>query len=177
MSTHVELKGNAIVYLQQWIADEYALFRTKEDKHLNIFFVHGCNTQHIMGAGIAKQLRSEWPKVFEVDGEVYEAGFAKLGLFSIAEIHKDSCKTINIVNAYIQEEIGTNGRKVSYDAVEKVFNSLGKHINVLSSRNDNLVVFPAIGSGLAGGNWNIIYTIILQTLSVHNLSTIFINFQ
>lgn len=120
--------------------------------------VQSCNTQGVMNSGIAKEIRNKYPKVFEE----YKSALKtikenKLGLMIPIQISKD----FYICNIIGQEFYGKDKRKyVSYDAIEEGFECI-KSFAIQKKLDVN---YPLIGSGLGGGNWNIISVIINETL-------------
>jgi O-acetyl-ADP-ribose deacetylase (regulator of RNase III) len=144
-----EIKGDLIVLAKEGMFDVIA---------------HGCNSFCTMGAGIAPQMA----KAFGVDKlplehKNYVGDYNKLGQIEYKEYFiggkqdpRDN-KVIAIVNAYTQYDYShKNGAPVDYDAITLCMRKMnhvfkGKHIGL-----------PAIGGGLAGGDWNRI-KIIIQT--------------
>lgn len=110
--------------------------------------IHGCNCQHVMGAGIAKQVKREFPEAFLADIN------AKLGSYTFATVGEGS--TI-IVNAYTQQYYG-RGVQVDYLALRSCFRQLARDFTGKS------MAYPKIGAGLAGGDWIVIYEIIKEEL-------------
>jgi len=114
--------------------------------------VHGCNCQHKMGAGIAKQIREEFPEAWEADMNFEPA----LGRISWATIELPE-HILCVVNAYTQIGYG-RGRHVKYFAVRECFRKVAKHFENLR------VGYPLIGAGLGGGDWDTIAEIIDEEL-------------
>jgi O-acetyl-ADP-ribose deacetylase (regulator of RNase III) len=143
--------------------------------------VHGVNCQKVMGSGVAKAIRERWPLVY--DSYLYFLALEQLPLGRIDIVKFDS--NLFVINAFTQEHYGRDGRKyVSYDAVESCFKEIEEFRQGLDrDLNDRLndvngideahfdkpivtpVYFPRIGAGLGGGNWNIIESIINETLT------------
>jgi len=120
--------------------------------------IHGCNCFCTMGAGIAKTIKQVFPAAFQADLATIEGDKSKLGNYSAAQV-ETSGRTLTIVNAYTQYQWRGAGRKVDYDAVRSVFQQIkqacaGKRIG-----------YPAIGAGLAGGDWAVIASIINEELA------------
>lgn len=119
--------------------------------------VHGCNCYCTFGAGLAKQIKFKYPQAFAEDMKTIKGDKLKLRTFSVA-------KTENffIINAYTQYGIssykryGVNFKNdvFEYEAFNKILDSLAKDYPHFRFR------FPLIGCGLAGGNKNIILSII-----------------
>jgi O-acetyl-ADP-ribose deacetylase (regulator of RNase III) len=119
--------------------------------------VHGCNCHGVMGAGIALQIMNRFPKAFEV----YRKGNLQLGYITHAEVAPQKW----IINANTQKSTGM-GKQVSYDAIEEAFArvvTFQKNFKDITEV-DLPICFPMIGAGLGGGNWEIISTIIDQTV-------------
>lgn len=114
--------------------------------------VHGCNCQHTMGAGIAKQIKERFPKAYQADLDTPKGG-GKLGTVSAA-----SLPDFTIVNAYTQDFYGPTGQQADYDAIRSSMHYIktwfyGKRIG-----------YPRIGAGLGGGDWSVISKIIDEEL-------------
>lgn len=104
--------------------------------------VHGCNCHHTMGAGIALQIRKEFPQAFEADLRTPLSDPAKLGTYSVAYDGP-----LAIVNAYTQFDFGTDKPNVDYRAIADVFSLIAKDFA------GKKIGYPKIGAGLAGGDW------------------------
>lgn len=128
--------------------------------------IHGCNCQGVMGSGVAKAIRDRWPGAYEAY-KAHERDWGLwLGEFSLYETDTGCL----VVNAYTQDEFGKDGRRyVDYEAITRSFDAVAK-IRVsqaLGGKEYGTVAFPKIGAGLGGGNWEIISTIIDQTVPSH----------
>lgn len=116
--------------------------------------VQGCNCFNTMGSGIARQLRETYPQVYEADCKTEKGDKGKLGTFTLASAKEG----FEIVNAYTQYGFNTGGANedvFEYDAFMKVLVALRKE--TISGLRFG---FPAIGCGLAGGNKDVIYSLI-----------------
>jgi O-acetyl-ADP-ribose deacetylase (regulator of RNase III) len=126
--------------------------------------VHGCNTEGVMGAGIAKQIKEKYPEAFEIYVD-HLAQFKNkndaLGTICTYEVNKH----LIIVNAITQLRYGrTNIRYVNYCAVQACF----EQVCVISKdKKHNRINYPQIGAGLGGGDWSILSDIISTEISYH----------
>lgn len=129
------------------------------------YILHGCNAQGVMGSGVAKLIRAKYPSAYSVYLASKDKVEMKLGCVTYAE--QDDGKVI--LNAITQDRYGHQpswGKTVyvSYDAVRDCMQRInwlaGKAIESVS------IAMPKIGSGLGGGDWNIISDII-ETESVN----------
>jgi O-acetyl-ADP-ribose deacetylase (regulator of RNase III) len=126
--------------------------------------VHGCNCFHVMGGGIAYQIKSEFPSAYEADKKTIKGSKDKLGKYSYVKIDK-----LTIINAYTQYGYEMHNRGSDddvYNAIKKVFetinnNFMGKNIGI-----------PMIGAGLARCDWNIIEKIIKNTNKNNNITLV-----
>lgn len=118
--------------------------------------VHGCNCFNTMGAGIAKSIKQAYPEAWEVDRNTIKGGQYKLGGVTTATTKSG----LIVVNAYTQYRYNrTNGvAPVNYDAIRDCFGIIADEYS------DKRIGYPAIGAGLAGGDWNIISKIINEEL-------------
>jgi O-acetyl-ADP-ribose deacetylase (regulator of RNase III) len=119
--------------------------------------IHGCNCFCTMGAGIAKQIRSQFPQAWEADLATQSGDRSKLGSYSKACINTPSGR-LHVINAYTQYHYSGDGVLVDYDAVTKVFTALKNQFH------GQRMGYPKIGAGLAGGDWKIISEIIDSAL-------------
>jgi O-acetyl-ADP-ribose deacetylase (regulator of RNase III) len=120
--------------------------------------VHGCNCFCTMGAGIAKTIKQVFPAAYQADLATTAGDQAKLGTYSAAQVEVAS-KPLTIVNAYTQYQWRGRGPQVDYEAIRRVFQRLKL------AYPDQRIGYPAIGAGLAGGNWSIIAAIIDEELA------------
>lgn len=145
------------------------------DGHFD-FIVHGCNCFHTMGAGIAKQIAEAFPGEYgplEVDKQTPYGDRGKLGLVSFGMGPNRVGGKVGIFNAYTQFDIArsANDCVVDYNAVRMVFRKIGEMLNLPRvAKEECRLGFPAIGAGLAGGDWNLIFTIIQEELDSHGIS-------
>ena len=130
--------------------------------------VHGCNCMCTMGKGIAKQIRNHFSKAYEVDKRTKRGDRSKLGTYTKADIIvqiKDGNgyrnHNLEVVNAYTQydyrKQYGDNDINVDYMAIEDVFTRINHDFK------DKKIGIPLIGAGLAGGDWELIESIIERT--------------
>jgi O-acetyl-ADP-ribose deacetylase (regulator of RNase III) len=59
--------------------------------------VHGCNCFNIMGGGIAKTIKNEFPQAYDVDCETIAGDKEKIGTYTQCTIGD-----LTIINAYTQ---------------------------------------------------------------------------
>lgn len=135
------------------------MIQTKKGNLLNAhgLIVHGVNCQGVMGSGVAAQIRSKWPTVYER----YKLDEEKIGL-QLGDVQIVAVESGQVVaNAVTQEFYGRGGKVyVDYKAVRKCFREINKYAVLW-----NLTVnFPLIGCGLAGGKWDIVSKIIDEEL-------------
>jgi len=113
--------------------------------------VHGCNAKGVMGSGVAKIVRDQYPQAYRAYRDAYEKFGLKPGDVVLAD-----CGDRTIVNAVTQDDYGRDPSRiyVDYDAVAKCMRA----INNIAPGEE--VGMPMIGSGLARGDWNRIAEII-----------------
>lgn len=126
--------------------------------------IHGCNCQCAMGAGIAKTIKSVFPQAYKADCQTVKGDRKKLGTISSVTVESNG-NQITIVNAYTQFHWRGQGVKADYEAIRNCFSEIKKKYSGLS------IAYPLIGAGLAGGDWNIISSIIATELKgeIHTL--------
>ena len=118
---------------------------------------HGCNCMHVMGAGLAAQIRRHFPEAYAADLATQLGDEKKLGTCSFAVVATGTTK-LHVVNAYTQFGFGGGAVQVDYDAVRRCMawlrsNYAGRRIGL-----------PQIGAGLGGGDWGRISGIVADEL-------------
>ncbi len=119
--------------------------------------IHGCNCFCTMGAGIAKQIKTVFPEAYLADQKTEVGDQSKLGNYTWAK----GPNSLIIVNAYTQYHyaFSQGGHPpVSYEAIAQVFGKIAKDFP------KKKIGYPAIGAGLAGGDWGRISGIIDREL-------------
>lgn len=119
------------------------------------YIFHQVNCLGAMGAGLALQIKQNFPNVFKhYQNLVKQESGNLLGKTQVITVG-DSLK---IVNVFGQLKIGRNERQTDYDALERAFSSMSEEI-----RNSDKVYFPyGFGCGLAGGDWDIVSDLIIK---------------
>lgn len=117
---------------------------------------HCCNCFCTFGAGIAPQIKAKFPEAYEVDCTTERGDEDKLGTITFTE----NTQPI-VVNLYGQYDY--TGRRhgemdLDYDALRSALRAMKEEFSGL------LFGLPKIGSGLAGGSWEIIEAIIAEEL-------------
>lgn len=132
---------------------------------------HGANCFSIMGAGIAKQISKSFPTVYTVDKESSMSPIQKLGNFTFAYLQGIGY----IYNLYTQYNLGRN---FDYNALSLCLRKL----RISSSNIDNKgvklkILFPLIGCGIGGGDWNKVKNIILTELADYFDITVIVKYK
>lgn len=124
----------------------------------NSCVVHGCNSLGVMGSGIAKTVRNNFPAAYyEYVCKHDESGLALGEIIPVMVLPGRY-----IINAITQQYCGNDGRRyVCYDAIRECF----KRVAVFAKENNiESINYPLIGAALGGGDWNIISAIIDEEL-------------
>ena len=114
-----------------------------------------------MGAGLAAQIRTHWPNVYEEYKELCKE-FIRNKSFLLGKILVSETKdtATKIVSLFAQDEYGRKGRYTSYEAFWSCLEVLHSILNP-----GDTIAFPKnIGCGLGGANWQIIRTMIEEVL-------------
>lgn len=129
--------------------------------------IHGCNCFHKMGAGIAKEIATRYPIVYDADKKRTEYGSRlKLGSYIFVNVNSPVLNDHNfyVVNAYTQYYYGKrkNKQHLIHHWIQCVFKELAYEFYGYR------IGYPKIGAGLAGGDWNEISKIIDYELDGHD---------
>lgn len=109
---------------------------------------HGCNCQNTMGAGIAKQIKLQYPDAFEADLKTIKGDGNKLGSYSFASVLSQSETPFDILNIYTQEFYRGKPRGHVYFDYKAFDSAMAAIAKAYAGKRLGL---PRIGSGLAGG--------------------------
>ena len=129
--------------------------------------IHICNNRGGFGAGFAKALAARYPQVKEayrawVAGDSQSAHFTaeyfRLGNIQAVGVG-DALTIINMIaqNGYKSED---NQQPIDYTALQKCL----VKVRAAALREKRLIILPKIGTGLAGGDWQIIERLITENL-------------
>jgi O-acetyl-ADP-ribose deacetylase (regulator of RNase III) len=119
--------------------------------------IHGCNCFCNMGAGIARTIKENYFEAYNTDCKTIKGDKSKLGTYSSVDIKHENIN-FTIVNAYTQYHYGGRVRNADYNAIKAVFNKISVDFK------NKTIIYPMIGAGLAGGDWEIISKIIDEEL-------------
>ena len=119
--------------------------------------VHGCNCQCAMDAGIAKQIKAEFPAAYAADCATPKSA-EKLGRISTAQIDCNG-HALTVVNAYTQAHWRGSGVLADYDAIRLAMR------RIKTQFSGRRIAYPKIGAGLARGDWARIARIIDEELA------------
>ena len=145
-----------------------------EHSNQHVLIVHGCNALGIMGAGLALQVKAKSIKAFNLYSEECSNITDRSKLLGTYTHAREPDLNLTIVNAILQLYIGTSERQVNYEAVAKVFERISNVMLEHPDREFYLAIPKNLGCGLAGGNWNIVLSIILETLKPIDNCTLYI---
>ena len=132
------------------------------DKKYN-WFCQQVNCQGVMGAGLAKQIRDQYPEVYARYKDLHDNfNLHKLGRTELIRVSDGRIHAM----MYAQDGYGRSGCYTDYEAFQACLDEQQRWLNNIYSR-EHLVAFPyKIGCGLAGGDWNIILPM-LERFSDH----------
>ena len=124
------------------------------------FILHGCNAQGVMGSGVAKLIRDQYPQAYNE----YVDAHRDRGLLVGQAIWVNTAPHA-IINGITQEFYGRdpNVVYVSYDGIRSVIQNINNVAEMTASDvfgKVDAVAMPLIGAGLANGRWSIISRII-----------------
>lgn len=118
------------------------LIQMGKDNEIDII-LHGCNCFNTMGAGIAAQIRHNFPDAEIADNETLRGDPGKLGTYTIGMNGR-----LTILNCYTQFGMANSGNSdvFEYNAFERVLTKIAMRFGKWR------IGLPLIGMGLAGGD-------------------------
>lgn len=126
--------------------------------------MHQANCQKTMGAGIAKVIANKYPGAKEADKLSPLSPEERLGTFTHYEDDD-----VTVVNLYGQLRYGRKGNFTEYDKLESAidqFFTYGLNNNLDLSK---VGVPYKIGSGLAGGDWDVVKSLLSRQSEKHKV--------
>lgn len=137
-----------------------------------VLVCHQVNCMGVMGAGLAKQLRDLFPLMYRSykitcdNAKDKRSLLGKTDSYSVNYLGYD----YTIVSIFGQERYGRGGCFTDYDALRKAFKTIRGMASPLPGRVATRVRIPyRMGCGLAGGDWNIVKSIIQEELLDHDV--------
>lgn len=124
------------------------------------------NCKGVMGAGLAMQIRSQWPVVYQRYLEFcYGNDGNKLGTYQEVLVEPK----LYIVNLFGQNGYGRGERQTNYAALATALFSFFRDC---AQKNQSAIVrLPyGLGCGLAGGDWDTVLDIISDAAKAWNLN-------
>ena len=113
-------------------------------------FCQQVNCQGVMGAGLARQIRNEYPEVYKEYKKITDP---MLG-YILPVITTDGRICVNM---FAQNSFGRDKRYTDYSAFKDCLRAIVGFIADHHVHEDVPIAFPyMIGCGLAGGNWIVI---------------------
>lgn len=144
---------NQSIYFEHVFGD---LLQAKAD-----VIVHQVNCQGVMGAGVAKQIREQFPKTYIAYKDFcypYKNNTCEL-LGKCLYVEEEP---FVICNAFGQNFYYRNSVQTQYDKLEQCF------YDIADKYHGKRVALPwKIGCGLAGGDWNKVQQMIYDILAIH----------
>lgn len=111
---------------------------------------HICNSIGVWGAGFVKAISKKWP---EAEREYRQLDEYKLGSVQFVKVDNNTI----IANMIAQEGVGlANGPPIRYESLAKTLAKVDRLAHLLSDKYYVSIHMPKIGTGLAGGKWELI---------------------
>jgi O-acetyl-ADP-ribose deacetylase (regulator of RNase III) len=138
----------------------------------NKFICHCCNDLGKWGKGFVVALSKKWPAP-ETEYRRWHrerTGFA-LGEIQMVQV-ENTIWVANMIGQHGTKQ-GSSGPPIRYEAVRQCLEKVAAEATRLSAS----IHMPRIGCGLAGGKWELIEPIILETLCASALAVTVYNFD
>ena len=117
---------------------------------------HQVNCQGKMGAGLAKGIRNRFPKVYKEYMKLYNEGGLKVGNIQVVPVDVH----LSVINMMAQDKYGRHRRYTDYKAFRNCLKKIKKFMKEYGYDESRLYFPYKIGCNLAGGEWNIIESMI-----------------
>ncbi len=119
-----------------------------------VFIGHGVNLRGVMGRGIAKTIKQEYPATFAIYAAECKANKLEIGTSLIVDEGD-----VQIVNMATQVHMGPDAR---YDAIFDAAMDAAAQIYELATEQDRspVLAIPRIGCGIGGLEWEKVETLL-----------------
>lgn len=115
------------------------------------YILHQTNCFGVAGAGLALQIRNKVPGWFQA----YQKYCREHNALGSVQVYK------HIINMFGQYGYGRYGKHTDYAAVQKAL----RHLNCVIPKGSTIAIPYNLGCGLAGGNWDIMLSIVSHELT------------
>lgn len=118
---------------------------------------HVANCFHVMGAGIARQIKIKYPSAYEADLRTPYGAFSKIGTVSSAKVDNRL-----IFNCYAQWDYSSSEKQIEYGGLYQCLKAVSRFPDDtgLIQQAPFKIGMPRLGCGLAGGDWSVVKQII-----------------
>jgi len=126
---------------------------------------HIVNCQGKMGSGVALSLRIEYPEVYDEYAKICaDAKRSKINLLGTTFVFPPfDDHGVTVCNMFAQDRYGHEKRHLDYEAFYKCLESIKEEFSHSLLTTQIKILFPKnIGCGNAGGNWEIVLTMIKE---------------
>lgn len=133
---------------------------------------HQVNCKGVMGAGVAKQLRTKYPSLYTEYTQFVNL-YKKYGL--LGRYQSVNVGEHIIFNIFAQDNYGRDGVYTDYDAMERALKMAILEYEEDIDKQLTIAIPYGMGAGLAGGDWNTI-TSILENIE-KELNVVFVAYK
>lgn len=114
--------------------------------------LHQVNCQHTMGSGVAKAIKTKWPKVYH---DYMSLDEQKLGTIQVVKVETNKY----IVNMFAQDRYGYDGKRyTSYDALDKCLQQVAEFCH--NEMIDYIAIPYNMSCDRGGASWNVVLSLI-----------------
>ncbi len=115
---------------------------------------HQCNCKGVMGAGLAKKMREQWPQVYVHYKRAFEPGKLALGMVQLITV--DSIAPIIVANIMGQDDYGREKKQYTdLPSVRLALEKIKAFRDAFTKAPDLQIYIPfKMGCNLGGANWS-----------------------
>lgn len=114
--------------------------------------LHQVNCQHVMGSGVAKAIKTKWPRVYHDYMSIEEQ---KLGMIQTVKVEDGKY----VVNMFAQDRYGYDGKRyTSYDALDKCLQQVAEFCR--NEMIDYIAIPYNMSCDRGGASWNVVLSLI-----------------
>lgn len=114
--------------------------------------LHQVNCQHTMGSGVAKAIKTKWPKVYH---DYMSLDEQKLGTIQVVKVETNKY----VVNMFAQDKYGYDGQRyTSYDALDNCLRQVAEFCH--NEMIDYIAIPYNMSCDRGGASWNVVLSLI-----------------
>lgn len=152
--------------VNKWLSDNIIMMDGSCLDSAASVIAHQVNCKGVMGAGVAKAIRSRYPEIMNEYVSLCNSQKVSRDLLGKCQLVKTNNRQRLVANLFGQDGFG-GGLRTDYNALKAAFDSLFEQMDELDL--DSVSMPYGIGCGLAGGDWNVVSELLKEAAAIYDM--------